>query len=83
MKEYFAESAFRHGYGAEDFAEVLDNQPMEFRRSRGLRDIYELLGRNDAGDYLHTAFRRKPGKAVVFHMRRMTDSERKMYARRL
>ncbi len=78
MEIDFTESAFRHGYEAADFFEVLDNQPMEFKSSRELKGVHELLGRNDAGEYLHIAFRRIPGKAVVFHMRRMTERERKI-----
>ena len=81
MEVDFAESAFRHGYEPEDFFEMLDNQPLKLRSRRGLEGVRELYGRNGAGDYLHAAYRIIAGSATVFHMRRMTTGERKMYRR--
>ena len=49
----FAESAFKHGYGEEDFLEVLECGPLKLRSRRGLEGVYELYGQNYAGDYLH------------------------------
>ena len=81
MEVDFAESAFKHGYEPEDFLEMLDNQPLKLRSRRGLKGVCELYGRNGAGDYLHAAYRIIAGSATVFHMRRMTTGERKMYRR--
>ena len=79
----FAESAFRHGYDAEDFFELIAGKVLKVRSKRGLRGIYELYGRAGNGDYLHAAYRRFPDKCVVFHMRRMTAKEKQMYRRLL
>ncbi len=78
----FTESAFRHGYCEDDFFEVLEAEPMKLRSRRGLRRIYELLGRNYAGDYLHIAYRGEPDREVVFHMRRMSAAERRYFHQR-
>ena len=77
----FTESAFRHGYGEDDFFEVLEAGPLKLRSRRGLPHVYELLGRNCAGDYLHIAYRRETKREVVFHMRRMSDDERRYFRR--
>ena len=78
----FAESAFRHGYQEEDFYEVLESRPWKVRSRRGLKDVYEVYGRNHAGDYLHVALREEPNVTVVFHMRRMSDREKRGYRSR-
>ena len=79
MERVFVESAFKHGYNAEDFYDVLESQPLKMRSRRGLEGVYELLGRNYAGDYLHIAYRREREQIVVFHMRRMSAREKKLY----
>lgn len=77
----FVESAFKHGYQEEDFYEVLENAPLKFRSKRGLEDVYELYGRNFAGEYLHIAYRRETDREVVFHMREMSRREKQIYRR--
>ncbi len=79
----FAESAFKHGYREEDFFEVLEQGPLKLRSTRGLEGVYELYGRNYAGDYLHIAYRREADREVLFHMRRMSSRERQRYRRRI
>ena len=78
----FTGSAFRHGYQEEDFYEVLNSQPLKTRSRRGLQRVYEVYGRNHAGDYLHVALREEPGRTTVFHMRRMSDREKRFYRSR-
>jgi hypothetical protein len=42
--------------------------------------VYELLGRNLAGEYLHIIYRvLAGGRLRVFHMNRMTDTQRRRY----
>ena len=77
----FVESAFRHGYYEEDLYEVLESRPLKVRSRRGLKSVYELYGRNHVGDYLHIAYRQEPDRTVVFHIRRMTESERRLFWR--
>ena len=78
----FVESAFKHGYGEEDFFEVLETGPVRLRSRRGLKSIYELYGRNYAGEYLHIAYRREPDREVVFHMRAMSHREKRSFRNR-
>lgn len=75
----FVESAFKHGYAEDDFFEVLETGPLKLRSRRGLKGIYELYGRNYAGEYLHIAYRRDGSREVVFHMRAMTPREKQRY----
>jgi hypothetical protein len=75
----FVESAFNHGYQEEDFFEVLQRAPLKLRSRRGLKGIYELFGRNYAGEYLHIAYRREGGREVIFHMRAMSPREKQKY----
>jgi hypothetical protein len=75
----FFESAFKHGYGEDDFFEVLETGPRKLRSRRGLNGIYELYGRNYAGEYLHIAYRRDGDREVVFHMRAMSPREKRWY----
>ena len=83
MEVVFASSAFHHGYTEEDFYEVLAGRYLKIRSQRGLQDVYELLGRNLAGDYLHIIYRVLPGGQFrVFHMSRMTETQRRRYRRR-
>ena len=77
----FADSAFRRGYEPEDFFELIAGPVLKTRSKRGLAGIYELYGRNSAGDYLHVAYRKLPGKVVVFNMMRMTPREKQMFRR--
>ena len=77
----FADSAFRHGYDEDDFYELLEAGPLKIRSRRGLKNIYELMGRNYAGDYLHVAYRRETDREVVFHIRRMSPQEKRLFQR--
>ena len=77
----FTDSAFRHGYSEDDFYEVLESGALKMRSRRGLKDVYELYGRNYAGDYLHIAYRREKIRDVVFHMRRMSVQEKRLFRR--
>jgi hypothetical protein len=79
----FVDSAFKHGYEEVDFFEVIEAGPLKVRSKRGLRNIYELYGRNYAGEYLHIAYRHEAGREVVFHMREMSQSEKRKYRKRL
>ena len=83
MKEVlFAASALGHGYSAEDFYEVIAGRPLKIRSQRGLADVYELLGRNLAGEYLHIVYRvLADGRLRVFHMSRMTAAQQRRYRR--
>jgi hypothetical protein len=78
----FTSSAFRHGYSEEDFYELLGGRYLKIRSQRGLDDIYELLGRNGSGDYLHLIYRVLPdGHFRVFHIGRMSKTQRNRYRR--
>jgi hypothetical protein len=72
----FAESAFKHGYNEEDFFEVLELSPLKLRSRRSLKNVYELYGRNLAGEHLHIAYRREAERDVVFHIRAMSRREK-------
>ena len=72
----FVESAFRHGYEEEDFFEVLELGPLKTRSRRGLKNVYELYGRNFTGEYLHIAYRCEADREVVFPMRAMSRGEK-------
>ena len=78
----FVSSAFRHGYTEEDFYELLASRYLKIRSQRGFDDVYELLGRNLAGDYLHIVYRTlADGNFRVFHIRRMTDKQKRRFQR--
>lgn len=77
------DSAFRHGYQEVDFFEVIEGGPLKLRSKRGLRNVYELYGRNYAGECLHIAYRRETGREVVFHIREMSRNEKQKYRKRL
>ena len=82
MDVAFASSAFRHGYARQDFYELLAGRYLKIRSQRGWDDVYELLGRNLAGDYLHAVYRvLSGGRLRVFHISRMNESQRKRYQR--
>jgi hypothetical protein len=78
----FVESAIKHGCGAEDFFEVLETGPLKLRSRRGLKGVYELFGRNYAGEYLHVAYRREEDREVAFHIRAMSPREKQKYRKR-
>ena len=75
----FVESAFKHGFQEEDFFEVLETGRLKVRSRRGLKGVYELFGRNYAGEYLHVAYRRERDREVVFHIRAMSPREKQRY----
>lgn len=80
----FADSAFKHGDTEEDFYELLAGRYLKDRSRRGVDAVYELLERNFAGNYLHVVYRILPdGRVRVFHMARMTSTQKRLYRRRL
>ena len=82
MDVVFAPSAFRHGYAEQDFYELLAGRYLKIRSQRSLDDVYELLGRNLSGDYLHIVYRVLPtGRLRVFHISRMTEKQKQRYQR--
>lgn len=82
MDVVFAPSAFRHRYAEQDFYELLAGRYLKIRSQRGLVDVYELLGRNLSGDYLHIVYRMLPaGRLRVFHISRMTEKQKRRYQR--
>ena len=82
MEVLFTDSAFRHGYTRQDFYELLAGDYLKIRSQRGLQEIYELLGRNLSGAYLHVVYRVLPDRRLrVFHMNGMTEAQRRRYRR--
>ncbi len=82
MKAVFASSAFRHGYAKQDFYELLTTDYLKIRSQRGRDEVYELLGRNLSGAYLHVIYRVLPDRRLrVFHMNGMTESQKRRYQR--
>ena len=82
MDVVFATSAFRHGYARQDFYELLAGPYLKIRSQRGLDDVYELLGRNLGGDYLHIVYRMLPNRRLrVFHISRMNERQQRRYQR--
>ena len=76
------DSAYRHGYGDEDIAEMLRGRSLIIRSRRGPTVGYEVFGRNAAGDYLLAAARMiestdETKVLRVFHVNRMTTAERR------
>lgn len=62
--------------------ELIAGRYLKIRSQRGLEDVYELLGQNLAGDYLHVVYRvLADGRLRVFHIGRMTDRQRRRYQR--
>jgi len=81
-KVIFSPSAFRHGYSEEDFYELLAGRYLKIRSQRGIDDVYELLGQNLSGDYLHVVYRVMSDSAFrVFHISRMTDQQNRRFRR--
>jgi hypothetical protein len=82
MDVIFASSAFRHGYAKQDFYELIAGEYLKVRSQRGMTDVYELLGRNLDGAYLHVVYRVLPDRRLrVFHMNRMTETQKGRYRR--
>jgi hypothetical protein len=82
MEVLFADSAFRHGYTKQDFYELLAEEYLKIRSQRGLDEVYELLGRNLSGAYLHVVYRVLPDRRLrVFHINEMTDAQKRRYRR--
>ena len=82
MEVLFADSAFRHGYTKQDFYELLAGDYLKIRSQRGLDEVYELLGRNLSGAYLHVVYRVLLDRRLrVFHMNGMTDAQKRRYQR--
>ncbi|MCZ6625595.1 MAG: hypothetical protein O7B35_15435 [Deltaproteobacteria bacterium] len=82
MDVVFTPSAFKHGYTKQDFYELLAGRYLKIRSQRRLADVYELLGRNLSGDYLHIVYRvLAEGRLRVFHISRMTEKQRRRYQR--
>ncbi len=78
----FADSAFQHGYTEDDFYEVIVSRPLKIRSQRGLDAVFELLGQNMAGDYLHIVYQiLLDGTVRVFHINRMTAAQKRRYQR--
>jgi hypothetical protein len=69
MEVIFSASAFRPGYAGQDFYELLATKYSKIRSQRGLDDVYELLGRNLSGAYLHVIYWVLPDRRLrVFHI---------------
>jgi len=82
MEVDFVSSAFRHGYTKQDFYELLAAEYLQIRSQRGLDEVYELLGRNLSGAYLHVVYRVLPDRRLrVFHMNGMSEAQKKRYRR--
>jgi hypothetical protein len=82
MEVLFADSAFKHGYTRQDFYELLAGGYLKIRSQRGLNEVYELLGRNLSGAYLHVVYRVLPDHRLrVFHISGMTEAQKRRYWR--
>jgi hypothetical protein len=82
MEVLFTDSAFRHGYTKQDFYELLAGEYLKIRSQRGLDEVYELLGRNLSGAYLHVVYRVLPDRRLrVFHLNEMTDAQKRRHRR--
>jgi len=79
----FADTAFRHGFHEEDFFELLSGRYIKLKSQRGIVDIFELLGQNLAGDYLHIIYRilKKENRLRIFHRNRMTEKQKQRFKR--
>ena len=79
----FKDTAFKHGYDEDDYDAVIRGTRLVLRSRRGYHNVYEILGRNSAGDYLHIVTRRHlkgtERIVIVFHMARMKSSDRKCF----
>ena len=81
------DSAYRHGFHDEDFAEMLRGRHLVIRNRRGRMMGYEVFGRNHGGVYLLAAGRvvESHGQTIfrVFHLGRMNAADRRRFKRRL
>ena len=79
----FKDSAFRHGFSERDYTEVLGRRHLVLRSRRGFAGVYEILGRNAAGRYVHVVVRRYTRRerriVIVFHMAPMDEADRKRF----
>ena len=77
------DSAYRHGFGDEDFAQMLRGRHIVIRNRRGKLIGYEVFGQNGGGAYLLAAGRVVQSETRtmfrVFHLDRMTDAERRRF----
>ena len=80
-KVEFADTAFRDGFQEEDFIELLSGRYIKLRSQRGITDVFELLGHNLSGDYIHIIYRVLPKENAlrVFHMNQMTESQKRRF----
>jgi len=85
MATFFRDSAFKHGFGEDDYHEVCRNRNVRVRSRRGHPGVYEVFGRNDVGEYVHIVTRRYvyQGERVVmvFHMASMGERDRRWFRR--
>jgi len=82
MEVVFTDSAFRHGYNNQGFYELLAGEYLKIQSQRGLDEVYELLGRNLSGAYLHVVYRVLPDHRVrVSHINGMTEAQKRRYRR--
>jgi len=82
MEAVFTDSAFRHGYTKQGFYELLAGEYLKIRSQRGPDEVYELLGRNLSGAYLHVVYRVLPDRQLrVFHISAMTEAQKRRYRR--
>jgi hypothetical protein len=79
----FADTAFRHEFHEEDFFELLSGRYIKLRSQRGIVNVFELLGQNSAGDYIHAIYRVLPKENClrVFHMNQMTENQKTSFKR--
>jgi hypothetical protein len=77
----FVETAFSHGFHEEDFFELLSGRYIKLRSQRGITDVFELLGQNFSGDYLHIIYRilKSPNRIRIFHMSQMTENQKRRF----
>ena len=81
----FADSAFRHGLHEEDFYELISGRYIKLKSQRGITDVFELLGQNLSGTYLHAIYRiiRNEERIRVFHMTEMNENQKRRFKRLL
>lgn len=54
----FKDSGFKHGQGEDDYEAVMRHPKLVLRSRCGFHNLYEILGRNDEGEYLRMISRR-------------------------
>ncbi len=79
------ESAYRHGFDDNDFAELTHQRHLVIRNRRGRMAGYEILGRNESGEYLIAAAKLVESGGMkllrVYHLGRMKNSEERRFRR--